>query len=612
VELLEDRRLLSTNVLTFHNDALRTGANLTETTLTPANVGSGSFGQVASYPVDGQIYAQPLYLANLTMPDGSVHNVVFVETEHDSAYAFDANGGGLLWQTSYIDPANNINPASSADLSCNSQISPEVGITDTPAIDPNTGTMYFVTETEDTSSPGNPVYHQTLHAVDITTGNDVLPPMEIQAAVLGTGDAAFGSPNIVRFQPGQEKERVGLFLLNGIVWTSWTSNCDHTPSHGWVLGYDTQTLQQVQVFNPSPNGQLASIWGGDAPPAIDANGKIYFVTGNGAFSGNDFNQAQTYPETVLKLSVGSNEPSVADTFTPYNWSALDQADRDFGSGSVMLLPDQAGPIPHLLVAAGKEGKIYLLNRDNLGGYNGLYDNVWQEIPGALAGGGAYDAPVYFSAGGSNRRWIYYAAQNDTLKAFELTDSGTLLTSPTSHSTHVFTSLHGATPSVSANGTSNGIVWIIDPNTMHAQLLAYDATDLSAPPLFDSNANPADQLDGGIKFSLPTIADGQVFVGTADTLTVFGLLPGPSARLSPAALLTGTVGQASAQGQVPAVSGGSTLGAAPTVPALPDNTVAVPAALPLGTDAAPLVATLQPSASSGADNPLSGTLPDALG
>ncbi len=528
LELLEDRRLLSSNVLSFHNDLLRTGDNLTESILTPANVQPGSFGQRFSYPVDGQVYAQPLYVANVTLPDGSVHNIVYVATEHDSLYAFDADdpttgGNGVLWHTSYIDPANGINPASSTDIRCG-QIAPEVGITDTPAIDPNTGIMYFVTETEDTSG-GTPVYHQTAHAVDITTGNDVLPPVDIQAAVLGQGDANFGSPNVVRFQPGSVKERAGVLLLNGIVYFSFASNCDISPTHGWILGYDSQSLTQVAVFNTSPNGQIATIWGGGGAPAADANGNIFVLTGNGAFSGGDFNQGlATYPETVLKLSTVGGEPQVVDSFTPYNWSALDQRDEDFGSGQVMMLPDQPGAIPHLLVAAGKEGKIYLLNRDNLGGYNGLYDNVVQEIPNALAGGGSYSVAAYFSAGAPNQRWIYYAAQGDTLKAFQLSDEGRLSSTPTSQSSHVFTSVHGATASVSANGTSNGIVWITDPNPAGAVLYAYDATDLTNE-LYDSSMNPADQLDAGVKFSVPTIADGQVFVGTADTLSVFGLLPG---------------------------------------------------------------------------------------
>jgi hypothetical protein len=531
LELLEDRRLLSTNVLTYHNNLLRTGANLTETTLTLNNVNSGTFGKLFDYHVDGQVYAEPLYMFNVPMADGA-HNVVFVVTEHDSAYAFDANdptagpnGDGLLWHTSYIDPANGINTIDAAELGSGT-ITPELGITDTPVIDPSSRTMYFVAGTEDTSDPNDHIWHEQLHAVDITTGNDVLPPVEIQAASFGTGDGG----TIVRFTPRQQLERNGLVLANGVIYTTWSSNSDHLPVHGWLIAYDAQNLQQVAVFNTTPNAQLGTFWSG--APAVDANGNLFAVTGNGRFpQGGDFDPSLgDYPTTVLKLSSARGQLEVADYFTPFNWDALDRLDLDLGSGSVLLLPDQAGPHQHLLVEAGKEGKIYLINRDRMGQFNDGFDDVVQELPGVINFNGVYDSPAFFDAGTPNNRWIYYAGRGDSLKAFQLFDYGLLSTSPTSQSAHIFANRHGAEPSLSANGSTNGIVWAIDPDPSGAVLYAYDATDLTNE-LYNSNMNAADQLDAGVKFSVPTIADGQVFVGTADTLSVFGLLPGggPSAR-----------------------------------------------------------------------------------
>jgi hypothetical protein len=591
LELLENRQLLSTNVLSYHNNLSRTGANLTETTLTPANVSDpGSFGKLFDYPVDGQVYAQPLYMANVTLPDGSVHNIVFVATEHDSVYAFDANdstagpdGNGILWQVSFISPDNNTTTVTSGDVNCG-VIAPEIGITATPVIDASTGIMYVEDTFKDITDPNNPVYHQQLHALDITTGNDVIPPVEIQAADLGTGDGG----NIVRFDPLAQLERDGLVLTNGILYTTWTSHCDHH-SHGWVIAYDSQTLQQVLVFNTSPNANLATIWAG--APAVDANGNLIFVTGNGGTEGGEFNpNLGDYPETVVKLSTITGQGTVADYFTPFNWDALDKADKDFGSGQVMLLPDQAGPNQHLLVVAGKEGKIYLINRDNMGKFHDGYDDVVQEIPGAIHALGAYDTPTYFDAGASNQRWIYYAGWGDSLRAFQLYDTGTLSTSSTSNSANIFGSSHGATPSLSANGTKNGIVWAIDPNPAGAVLYAYDALNVGSE-LYNSNRSNQDMLAGGVKFTVPTIADGEVFVGTTDTLSVFGLL-GPSSRggigsissTSAAFLLVGeNLGHSLVQdrgGEIQAVnsSPGGTTGAAV---ALPDQGVGVPSSQSLG-------------------------------
>jgi hypothetical protein len=530
LELLEDRRLLSTNVLTYHNDLARDGANLAETTLSPSNVNASTFGLLFSYPVDGQVYAQPLYMANVTLADNSVHNIAFVATENDSVYAFDANdasagpnGNGILWHDSFIDPANGTTTVSRDDVNCG-VISPQIGITDTPVIDPTTNIMYFVAATKQTASDGTVSFHQQLHAVDVRTGNEALGgPVEIQAGYLGHGDGG----NTLTFDPLGQLERDGLVLAGGVVFTTWTSHCDH-PSHGWVIGYDAHSLQQVAVFNTSPNAGLSTIWSGT--PAVDASGNLFFVTGNGRFpQGGDYNPSiGDYPETVLKLSTATGQLTVADYFTPFNENTLDIADQDFGSGQVMLLPDQPGAIPHLLVVAGKEGKIYLIDRDHMGQFDPNQDNVMQEVPNAILGRGAYDTPTFFDLGTPDNRWIYYAGWGDSLRAFQLFDNGTLSTSSTSQSSNVFDASHGATPSLSANGTTNGIVWAINPSSQSAVLYAYDALDVSNELYDSSQAGARDQLDPGVKFSVPTIADGQVYVGTADTLSIFGLMGGGAA------------------------------------------------------------------------------------
>jgi hypothetical protein len=528
LEPLEDRRLLSTDVLTYHNDLTRDGDNLTETTLTPSNVNRNSFGLLFSYPVDGQVYAQPLYMANVTLPDHSVHNMVFVVTENDSAYAFDANnptagpnGNGILWQDSFIDPGNGITPISAADVNCGA-INPQIGITDTPVIDPNTGILYFVAATEITAGDGTVSFHQQLHALDIRTGQEALGgPVEIQAAVPGDGDGG----HTETFDPEAQLERDGLVLANGVVYTTWASHCDIVPAHGWVIGYDAQTLQQVAVFSTSPNAQLSTLWSG--APAVDSNGNLFFVTGNGEMLHSDDSNLSLgdYPDAVLKLSPATGQLSVADFFMPFNEHELDVIDEDLGSGAAMLLPDQPGPIPHLLVVAGKEGTIYLINRDNMGQFDPNQDNVVQELPSAIGGQGEYGSPAYFDTGTPDGHYIYFGGWGDSLRAFQLFDNGTLSTDSTSQSSNSFDAWHGATPSLSANGTADGIVWAIDANDGNAVLYAYDATNL-AHELYDSNqAGTRDQLDGGLQFSVPTIADGQVFVGTADTLSIFGLLPG---------------------------------------------------------------------------------------
>jgi uncharacterized protein (TIGR03437 family) len=484
------------SVLTYHNDLARTGQNLNETLLTPASVSSGRFGRLFAYAVDGQVYAQPLYMPGVVIPGQGIHNVVFVATEHDSVYAFDADNylAAPLWHVSFINPAQGVTTASAADLGCGS-ITPEIGITGTPVIDPATGTLYVVAMTE--SSSDN--FEHQIHALDLTTGAEKPgSPVEIQASVPGQGDGN----TTVQFKPWLYKQRAGLLLLNGIVYTAWSSHCDAGNYHGWILGYDARTLRQVAVYTDTPNWYAGSFWQGGAAPAADANANIYAVSANGTFDinlgGSDLG------ESVIKLSTGKSFSAV-DYFTPYNADELSDRDMDLGSSGALLLPDGTGSSahPHLLVSGSKSGSVYLLDRDNLGHFqpegNG---QIVQSLVGVV--GPLFGIPVYFN------NTVYFSAAHDQVKAFALQD-GLLSVLPVSASSATFAML-GSVPSISANGTADGILWTIDSDD---QLHAYDAADLSKQ-LYQGN------VGSSVKFSTPTIAHGKVYVGTLNSLDVFGL------------------------------------------------------------------------------------------
>jgi uncharacterized protein (TIGR03437 family) len=485
------------SVPTYHNDLARTGQNLNETLLTPASVSSGRFGRLFTYAVDGQVYAQPLYMPGVFIPGKGIHNVVFVATEHDSVYAFDADNylATPLWHVSFLDPAAGVTSASAADLGCASII-PEVGITATPVIDLASGTLYVVAMTAEPSIDG---YMHRLHALDVATGAEKQgSPVEIQASVPGQGDGN----TTVRFLPGLYKERAGLLLLNGVVYTAWASHCDGGNYHGWIIGYNQSTLQQTAVYTDTPNWSEGAFWQGGAAPAADANGNMYVVSANGTF---DVNMGGSdLAESVIKLSTGKSL-SVADYFTPYNADELSLKDIDFGSSGALLLPDgTAGSAhPHLLVSGSKSGSVYLLDRDNLGHFQAEGNGqIVQSLIGAV--GPLFGIPAYFN------NTVYFSAENDKVKAFSFQD-GLLSVLPVSESTATLSGL-GSVPSISADGARNGILWTIDST---AQLRAYDAADLS---------NQLSQASVGsyVKFSTPTIANGKVYVGTLNSLDVFGL------------------------------------------------------------------------------------------
>ena len=510
------------NVTTFHNDNARDGWNAAETILTPQNVNSLYFGKIRELTLDGVVDAQPLYVSGLSIA-GQTHNVLFAVTEHGSAYAFDADSFAQLWKVSALGA----NETTSDDHSC-AQISPEIGITDTPVIDrtqgPN-GTLFFVAMSKDASSR----YHQRLHALDLATGAEMQgSPSEIQGSFPGAG---YGSTNGTQvFDPAQYVERVGLLLMNGQIYLAWTSHCDQDPYTGWLMAYSETTLQQTSVLNVTPNGPTTphfsdgagAIWMAGAGLAGDAQGNIFFLDGNGFFDStmdaNGFPAQGDFGNAFIKLSTTGNVLAPADYFAPYNLQAESDADRDLGSGGVMLLPDEIdakGNTRHLAVGAGKDTNIYVVDRDNMGKFNAsTNDAIYQELPSALTGG-AFSIPALLGNA------VFYAGQGDRLKAFLITN-GLLSTSPVAHSANTF-AYPGATPSASSNGSQNGIVWAIENQNGVGVLHAYDPSHL-ASGLYDSNqaANHRDTFSFR-KFVPPMIANGKVYVGTTGTIAVFGLL-----------------------------------------------------------------------------------------
>ena len=362
-------------------------------------------------------------------------------------------------------------------------------------------------------------YFQRIHALSLSTGNELFGgPVAVQALYPGTGDGASGGN--VTFSSKQYEERAALLLLNGVLYTTWTSHCDIRPYTGWVIGYDASTLSQTHVLNVTPNGNEGAIWMAGNGPAADAGNNIYFLTGNGTFDttldANGFPSQDNYGNAFVKLST-SGTLSVADYFTMSNTIAESNADIDLGSGGAIVLPDlsdNGGQIHQLAVGAGKDSIIYVVDRNAMGKFHST-DTIYQEILGALAGS-VFSTPAYFN------QTIYYGAVSDAIKAFTISNAR-LGTSPSSRTSITFT-YPGATPSVSANGTGSAILWAVE-NSNPAVLHAYDATNL-ATELYNSNqaAGSRDQFGPGNKFIAPIIANGKVYVGTPTGVAVFGLLP----------------------------------------------------------------------------------------
>ena len=510
----------SPGVFTYHNDNLRTGQSTNETVLTPANVNSTNFGRLFSYPVDATVYGMPLYVANVNIPGRGYHNVVYVTTGHDSVYAFDADGltNKPLWQVSFINPAAGVTtiPAIETDPANCCDLTPEVGITSTPVIDPASGTLYVsVTTKEVSGSTTN--YVERVHALDITTGAEKFGgPVVMQASVSGTGDGAQGGT--VSFIPLRQGQRPGLLLSGGVVYLAFAGHDDVAPYHGWVLGYNATNLQPVLTYNATPNGSDGGIWHGGGGVAADATGSLYFVTGNGTFDVNS--GGRDYGDSVEKL--GTNGV-VQDYFTPHDQANMNANDLDLSSGGVLLLPDQTGANPHLLISAGKTAAIYLINRDNMGHYHTNNDSqivqvVSNAIPGGTGDTGVFTPPVYFNG------YVYFCAIDDSVKAFKVTN-GLLSTTATSMSAESY-GFPGGAITISANGNTNGIVWAVQKNgdTSPGVLFAYDARNVGTELYNSTQAGSRDTLDFAAKFTPPTIVNGKVFIGSMNQLTVYGLLP----------------------------------------------------------------------------------------
>jgi len=502
-----------TDVLTYHNDTARTGQALNEQILTPASVNTNHFGKLWILPVDGKVDAQPLYAAGVSIPGRGERNVLFVATENDSVYAFDADSTNLFWRVSMLGT----NESPSDDRNC-SQVEPVIGVTSTPVIDrslgPN-GTMFVIAMSKNVSSN----YFQRIHALDLAIGTDRVAAVTVTATFPGTGDDS--SDGNVIFDPAQYKERAGLLLLNGVIYTAWSSHCDNRPYTGWIMGYDEQNLAQTNVLNVTPNGNEGAIWMSGDGLACDSSNSIYFLDGNGTFdptlTAGGFPSDGDFGNAFIKLSTTSNVLAVADYFATYTNAYENDNDLDLGSGGELVLPDMTdglGNTRQLAVGAGKDRNIFLVDRNNMGKFNPTDDNaIYQKLTNVLSGM-VFSAPAYFNG------TLYYGAVGDYIKAFPFQSAR--LGSISSQTAGAF-AYPGATPGISANGISNAILWATE-NTSPAVLHAYNATNLTTE-LYNSNQAPGgrDQFGVGNKFITPTIASARVYVGTTNDVGVFGLL-----------------------------------------------------------------------------------------
>ncbi|MGB6603861.1 MAG: hypothetical protein WBE65_06155 [Steroidobacteraceae bacterium] len=502
-----------TDIVTYKYDLGRTGQNPTESILTLANVNSTSFGLQRVLTADGKVDAQPLYLSGLTV-QGATHNVVFVATENDSVYAFDADSGATLWHVSLLPAGETVDDLPTYGCT---QVAPTIGITSTPVIDRSAGahgTLFVVAMSR---ASGGATYHQRLHALDVTTGAELLNgPVEISATYPKTGGTT-------SFDPSQHLERAALLLTGGTIYTSWTSHCDSAPYYGWIIAYSESTLARSAVLNVAANsgGHGPAIWMSGGGPAADSGGNVYLLTANGVFEttldAGGFPSGGDYGNSFLKLSLAGGTLSVLDYFTMWNSVSESGADQDLASGGIMLLPDltdSSGTVRHLAIGAGKDENLYVVNRDSMGRFDSNTNKIWQQLTNVLPGG-IWSTPAYFNG------TVYYGPVNASLMAFPVT-AAEFASAPSSATATNFT-YPGTSPVVSANGTSNAIVWAHE-NSSPAVLHAYDAGNL-AHELYNSSqaAGGRDEFGPGNKFITPVVADGKVFVGTTSGVAVFGPL-----------------------------------------------------------------------------------------
>jgi hypothetical protein len=515
-------------VFTYRNNLARNGTNPQEFALTPSSLNTTTFGKLFSCATDGNVYTQPLWVPNLSI-NGTARNVVFVATQHDTLYAFDADASPCvqIWQANLLETAHGGTAGETsvptADVGSGFQdIQPEIGVTGTPVIDPSSNTLYIVSKSEGPAG----TFHQRLHALDLTTGNERFgAPVAISASVSGNGDGSSGGN--LPFNPQTENQRCALALVNGVVYVAWASHEDKDPYHGWVIGYNAANLAQVSVLNTTSNGSRGGIWMSGGAPAADQNGNLYLSTGNGTFDASSpATPNNDFGDSVLKVGPSL---SVVDWFTPFNQSSLEPDDLDLGSGGVVLLPDQSSDPTHLLVTGGKEGKLYVLNRDGLGNFcTSCTDTDTNVVQSFAATNAIFGTPAFWQNG------LYLGGVFDKLSLFTFDPaSGKFNTTPASQSSGAYF-FPGAMPSISSQGSSNGIVWAIDSSQYGipgshglgpAVLHAYDATNL-AVELWNSSqaANSRDQAGNAVKFSVPTVANGKVYVGTQSTIETYGLLP----------------------------------------------------------------------------------------
>lgn len=514
------------SVTTRMYNSQRSSVNSSEAILTPSNVNPTQFGKLFSQIVQGYVYAQPLYVPNLTI-NGAKHNVIFVATEHDSVYAFDAdtNAGAdaqPLWHTSFLSSGVTTVPSSSNYLNT-TDINPEVGITGTPVIDLSSNTIYVVAETLE----GGSNYVKRLHALDITTGLEKLgSPVVISASVPGAGNGSSGGT--LNFDTQWENQRGGLLLYNGVVYIPFASHGDNNDWHGWILGYSTSNLQRVFTFCTTPNAYDGGIWMSGEGLPMDSGSNLFLATGNGTFD-TTVNPPVDYGDSILRFDL-SQGSAVQDYFTPSNQNSLDSGDTDLGSGGVLVLPDQPGTYPHLLVEAGKQGNVYVVNRDifaasdsshplkNMGHYSSSSNGIVQQLNTAV--GGMWATPVYFNGK------VYFGGSGDSLKAFTIANG--LLSTTASDKTAATFGYPGMTPTISANGVSNAVLWVIDASAYSDNgaggpeiLRAFNPTNLSSGELYDSNVNSSrDAAGGAIKFQIPLVVNAKVYVGAEGQLNVY--------------------------------------------------------------------------------------------
>lgn len=510
-------------VTTYHNDLARDGVNSQEYALTTSNVQSSTFGKLFSCTVDAPAYSQPLWVANLSI-GGGTHNVIFATSSHNTVYAFDADASPChtYWWKNLVPSGETWLTASEAG---STDIQPDVGIVGTPVIDPVTNILYVVTKTKTSGtngkSPGD--CHQRLHALNLVDASETSNgPIELTSSltVPGSGDGSDGTN--LPFYPYYQLQRPGLALVNGTVYVGFGSVSDQKPWHGWLMGFDKTNLSAAPfLFNAAPNAEGAGIWMSGGAPAVDSNNNLFAITGNGKYDG-----ITEFGDSFLKLN---SSLALTDWFTPSNQAQLDTANYDLGSGGAAVLADlPSAPVKHILIGGGKSGiqslgQLYVLNRDAMGHLEGTGTPVVQEFPVTRM---IFATPAFWN------NTLFIAGANGALQAYALdTTTGLFNPAQTSQSATPYPGM-GATPSVSAKSGSHGIVWAIDASqygppgklgTGPTVLHAYDATNLNRE-LWNSSQSSGDQAGNAVKFTVPTVANGKVYIGTRTEIDVYGLLP----------------------------------------------------------------------------------------